>query len=178
MVCLYEDLQVKSPQILCHSTMESHQKLAKVFINKSFTNSYYQPAKREVSYEQVPKLLHATSCCYVFTTKNYASFFTQLWMQSGYRSTYLQQRCQQVWSIFTSLNDAICWKNTNQITQSTLSNRGHGFFPQWAYGIIKSTATVRTIAGKVCSSLRNQRKSKSEKKNPASFLAIILYYEF
>lgn len=47
--------------------MESHQKLAKVFINNHFANSYYQPAKREVSYSKVPKLPHAMSCSVMYS---------------------------------------------------------------------------------------------------------------
>lgn len=38
-----------------------------------------------------PKLL-----CYVSTTKNCTSSFSELRMQSGCGSTYLQQRCQEV----------------------------------------------------------------------------------
>lgn len=145
--------------------MESHQNLAKVFINNSFTNSYYQPANRELFYE--PESVKSTAChkplCYVFTTKNYTGFFTELRTQTGYRSTCLQQRCQQAWSTFTLLKEhkpdhpealLVTEDNVSFLSESMVS-----LTVQLQYG---------TVAGKVCSSLRNnlrnQRKSKSKGK--------------
>lgn len=85
--------------MLCHSIMESHQKLVRLFIN-SFTNSYYQLAKWKLTSAKTSmghKLL-----CFV---ENYMTFLLELWMQSGYRTTCLPQRYQQAGSTFTLLKE-------------------------------------------------------------------------
>jgi len=56
---------------------EVTQKLAKVFVNNSFANSYDQPAKRTVSYKRVPKLLHATSCSVMYSPQGIAQVSSQ-----------------------------------------------------------------------------------------------------
>lgn len=123
-------------------------------MNNSFTNSYYQPAKWKFTSAKT-SMGHKLLCC-VFTTKKYTSSFLELWMQSGYRATCLQQIPTFTWL-----------KEHKPHHPEALSNRRHYSFPQWVLVSLREQLQSTEELPKYTLVLGTTRRTKT-KKNRAS----------
>lgn len=133
-MCLYEDWCVSkrnkntTEPMPCQSTVKSHQNLAKSFCQPEFHNSYSKLGKREVSYDQVPRFLHATSCFVMYPTQKIKHVPSQSTERKAVTHLLIYSKDTNIFIYLTKWGYLL---NEHKPDHPDVlpGNRGHGSFP-------------------------------------------------